>query len=169
MKTQNNVAAGAAGAGGNPAWQQNRVPASEIYNVRSYMFEELETKEALHIDRIDNPWAEDIARVLEKLAVGIPATVPMLISDDYVMMKVTDRWKVGISRDGAVIIKVSDCVLIADDKFLLLCMGEDGRYAPIAKGETITWDGTEEYFEPSDIRRLIKDALKRVLERVRWL
>ncbi|MFZ8810367.1 MAG: hypothetical protein ACO2PN_19960 [Pyrobaculum sp.] len=169
MKTQNNVAAGAAGAGGNPARQRNRVPASEIYNVRSYMFEELETKEVLHIDRIDNPWAVDIARTLEKLAMGIPATVPMLISDDYVMMKVTDRWKVGISRDGAVIIKVSDCVLIADDKFLLLCMGEDGRYAPIVKGETITWDGTEEYFEPADIRRLIKDVLRRILERVRWL
>jgi hypothetical protein len=150
--------------GGTPA----RIPATEIYNIRSDMFE-IEVRETLWLDRIDNPWAVDIARTLEKLAMGIPATVPMLISDDYVMMKVTDRWKVGISRDGAVIIKVSDCVLIADDKFLLLCMGEDGRYAPIAKGETITWDGTEEYFEPSDIRRLIKDALKRVLERVRWL
>jgi hypothetical protein len=169
MKTQNNVAAGAAGAGGNPARQRNRVPASEIYNVRSYMFEELETKEALHIDRIDNPWAVDIARTLEKLAMGIPAVTSMSISDDYVSMKVTDRWKVGISRDGAVIIQVSDCVLVADDKFLLLCMGEDGRYVPIVKGETITWDGTEEYFEPADIRRLIKDVLRRVLERVRWL
>jgi hypothetical protein len=169
MKTQNNVAAGAAGAGGNPARQRNRVPASEIYNVRSYMFEELETKEVLHIDRIDNPWAVDIARTLEKLAMGMSATVSMLISDDYVMMKVTDRWKVGISRDGAVIIRVSDCVLIADDKFLLLCMDDSGLYTPLAKGETITWDGTEEYFEPSDIRRLVKDAMKRVLERVRWL
>jgi len=48
-------------------------------------------------------------------------------------------------------------------------MGEDGRYAPIVKGETITWDGTEEYFEPADIRRLIKDVLRRMLERARWL
>jgi len=150
--------------GGTPA----RIPATEIYNIRSDMFE-IEVRETLWLDRIDNPWAVDIARTLEKLAMGIPATVPMLISDDYVMMKVTDRWKVGISRDGAVIIKVSDCVLIADDKFLLLCMDDSGLYTPLAKGETITWDGTEEYFEPSDIRRLIKDALKRVLERVRWL
>jgi len=150
--------------------QQYRVPASEIYNVRSYMFEELETKEVLHIDRIDNPWAVDIARTLEKLAVGIPAVVSMLISDDYVMMKVTDRWKVGISHDGAVIIRVPDCVLVADDKFLLMCiMDNSGLYTPLAKGETVTWDGTEEYFEPADIHRLIKDVLRRVLERGYWL
>jgi hypothetical protein len=170
MKTQNNVAPQGAGAqaGGLATERPARITHAEVYNVRSYMFE-IETKEVIHLDRVDNPWAEDIARVLEKLAVGIPATVPMLISDDYVMMKVTDRWKVGISRDGAVIIRVSDCVLIADDKFLLLCIDDSGLYTPLAKGETITWDGTEEYFEPSDIRRLIKDALKRILERVRWL
>ena len=43
-----------------------RVPAFEIGNVRSYMFE-METKEALHIARLG---ADDIARALEKLAIG---------------------------------------------------------------------------------------------------
>jgi hypothetical protein len=168
-RTQNQVAPQGAGASAG-ARQQNpaRIPATEIYDVRSYMFE-LETKEVLHIDRVGNPWASDIARVLEKLAVGVPAVAIMSISDDYISLKVGDRWKVGISRDGAVIIKVPDCVLVADDKFLLLCMDDSGLYVPVAKAETITWDGTEEYFEPADVRRMIKDVLKRVLERTQWL
>lgn len=151
--------------GGTPA----RIPATEIYNIRSDMFE-IEVRETLWLDRIDNPWAVDIARTLEKLAMGIPAVTSMSISDSYVSMKVTDSWKVGISRDGATIIWVSDCVLVADDKFLLMCiMDNSGLYTPLAKSEVITWDGTEEYFEPTDVRRLIKDVLRRVLERVRWL
>ena len=145
-----------------------KIPATEIYSVRSYMFD-IETRESIWLDRTGNPWAEDIAKVLEKVAAGVPALASMLISDDCVMLKVADRWKIGISRDGAVIIKVSDCVLVADDKFLLLCMDDSGLYAPIAKGETITWDGTEEYFTPSDVRRLVKETMKRVLERVQWL
>ena len=145
-----------------------KIPVAEIYSIRSYMFD-IETREALWLDRVGNPWAEDVARVLEKVAVGAPAMASMLISDDYVMLKVADRWKVGISRDGAVIIKVPDCVLVADDKFLLLCMDEDGYYTPVAKSETVTWDSTEEYFTPSDVRRLVKETLKRVLERARWL
>ncbi len=155
-------------AGGLVTERPARIPVTEIYSVRSYMTE-IETRETLWLDRVGNPWAEDIARTLEKLAVGVPAVVSMLISDDYMSMKVTDAWRVGISRDGAVIIKVSDCALIADDKFLLLCVGEDGLYAPIAKSETITWDGTEEFFTPSDIRRLVKETFRRILERVQWL
>ncbi len=166
-----NVPVQTGGARGGPG---NRTPAlmaisrSEINNVRSYMVE-IETREVLHLDRVGNPWAEDIARTLEKLAMGAPAVASMSISDDFIAMKVTDTWRVGISRDGAVIIKVSDCALIADDRFLLLCMDEDGLYVPIAKSETITWDGTEEYFTPSDIRRLVKETFRRILERVQWL
>jgi hypothetical protein len=130
---------------------------------------DIETKEALWLDRTGSTWTEDIARALERLAVGVPATVSLIISDDYVAMKVTEKWKVGISRDGAVIIKVSDCVLVADDKFLLLCVDKDGLYMPVAKSETITWSGTEEFFEPADVRRLVKETLKRVLERASWL
>ncbi len=167
-RTQNSVVPNGAGARGGPG---NRTPAinrSEIYNVRSYMFE-IETREALWLDRVGNPWAEDIARALEKLAMGAPAVASVLISDDYIAMKVADSWKVGIMRDGAVIIKVPDCVLIADDKFLLLCMDVFGLYVPVAKSETVTWSGTEEYFTPSDVRRLVKETLKRVFERASWL
>ena len=146
-----------------------KIPATEVYNVRSYMFDDIETRESLWLDRVDNPWAKDIAKVLEKLAVGAPATASVLISNSFVVLKVADRWKVGITRDGAVIIKVPDCVLIADDRFLLLCTDDSGLYVPVVKGETITWDGTEEYFTPSDVRRLVKDVLRRVLEYARWL
>jgi len=170
MANRNSQAVGAspAGARGGPG---NRTPAisrSDVVNVRSYMFE-IETREALWLDRVGNPWAEDIARALERLAMGAPATTSLLISGDYVAMKVAEAWRVGISRDGAVIIKVPDCVLVADNKFLLLCMDEFGLYVPVAKSETITWSGTEEYFTPSDIRRMVKDELKRVLERTYWI
>jgi hypothetical protein len=130
---------------------------------------EIETREALWLDRVDNPWAKDIAKALERLAIGAPATTSLLISGDYVAMKVADTWRVGISRDGAVIIKVPDCVLVADDEFLLLCMDEFSLYAPIAKGKAITWDGAEERFTPSDVRHLVKEAIKRVFERAHWL
>jgi hypothetical protein len=130
---------------------------------------DMETKEALHLDRVSHPWTKDIALALEKLAVYSPKTASLLISDEYIALKLTENWKVGISRDGAVIIKVPDCVLVADDKFLLLCMDEDGYYTPIEKSETITWDGTEEYFSPSDVRRLVKEVLRRVFQLADWL
>jgi hypothetical protein len=158
----------AAMSGGAARQQNAAISRSDVVNVRSYMFE-IETREALWLDRVGNPWAEDIARALERLAMGTPATTSLLISGDYVAMKVAEAWRVGISRDGAVVVKVPDCVLVADDKFLLLCMDESGLYVPVAKSETITWDGTEEYFTPSDIRRMVKDVLKRVIERAGWL
>jgi len=141
----------------------------EIYYVRSYMVDMVETKEILHIDRVDNPWVRDIIMVLEKLAVGVPDVATLIISDDFVTLKLDNWKKVRINRDGAVIIKVPDCALIADSKFLLLCMDEDGYYVPIAKSEEITWDGTEEYFTPADIRRLVKEVIRRILERTQWL
>jgi hypothetical protein len=148
---------------------QTKIHRTEINDVRSYMIE-METRETIQLDRLGNPWAQDIIKTLERLALGmIPAMAAMSISDDYISMKVTDHWRVGIARDGAVVIKVPDCALVADSKFLLLCADKDGLYAPIAKGETITWDGTEEYFTPFDIYRLVKETLKRVLERVSWL
>ena len=146
-----------------------RIPVAEVYNVRSYMFDDIETRESLWLDRVGNPWAEDIARVMEKVAMGVPALATVLVSDDYVMLKVADRWKVGISRDGAVTIRVPDCALIADSKFLLLCVDEDGYFTPVAKSETVTWDGTEEYFTPAEIRHIVKETIKRILERVQWL
>jgi len=150
------------------AWQQNKVPSAEIYSVRSYMFD-VETRETLWLDRVDNPWAKDITRLLEKVAIEVPDTASVSISSELIVLKLTRNWKVGISRDGAVVVKVSDCVLVADSKFLLLCMDKDGYYTPVAKSEMITWDGTEEYFTTYDLRRLVKDVLRRVLERAQWL
>jgi hypothetical protein len=171
-QTQNSqLAAGqTAGARGGPGNRTPAVNAAEIYSVRSYMFD-IETRESLWLDRIraGNPWVEDIARVLEYMATKMPAVATVLISDEYVALKIKDKWKIAISRDSAVAIKVPDCALIADDRFLLLCMDDSGLYKPIAKSETITWDGTEEFFEPADIRRLVKETLQRVFERVRWL
>jgi hypothetical protein len=165
MKTQNNVAAGAAGAGGNPAWQQNRVPATEIDSIRSYMFEEVEKKEVLHLDRLG---ADDIARAIEKLAIAKSLWI-WAGSEEMLSMKLSEYWRVKIMRDGTVLVKTGDYVLVADDRFLLLSLDKDGFYIPIAKGDEITWDGTEELLSPSDLWRLIKDATRRVLEQVRWL
>ena len=169
-KTKNNVAAeraAGAQAGGLATERPAKIPVAEIYSVRSYMFD-IETKESIWLDRV-NSWAKDIARVLETIAIEVPTPATVSISDDFIMMKLSKSWKVGISRDGAVVVKVSDCVLVADSKFLLLCMDKDGYYTPVAKSEMITWDGTEEYFTTYDLRRLVKDVLRRVLERAQWL
>ena len=153
---------------------QNQTPKtpkfkfSEVVHVRSYVVD-METKETIHLDRVSNPWSKDIALALEKLAVYSPKAVWLWICDDTVTLKLTEHWKVSLSRDGAVVVRVPDCALVADDKFLLLCMDEDGYYVPVAKSETITWDGTEEYLSPSDVRRLVKDALRRVLQLTHWL
>ena len=138
-----------------------RVPAFEIDNVRSYF--EMETKEVLHIDRLG---ADDVARALEKLAIG---GAWVCTDGDVLIIKLGNGWKVKVMRDGAVIIKVADYALVADDKFLLLRADRDGFYVPSAKGSEITWDGTEEYFTPADIRRLVKETLRRILERTQWL
>jgi len=141
-----------------------RVPAFEIDNVRSYMFE-METKEVLHIDRLG---ADDIARAIERLAVGVDQ-MWIWVGDDSLTMKLSSHWRVKIMRDGAVVVKAGDYVLIADYRFVLLRADEYGGYVPIAKGDEITWDGTEEFFAPSDIRHVVKDAMKHVLERAQWL
>jgi len=141
-----------------------RVPAFEIDNVRSYMFE-METKEVLHIDRLG---ADDIARAIERFAVGVDQ-MWIWVGDDRLTMKLSDRWRVKIMRDGAVVVKAGDYVLIADSRFMLLRADEYGGYVPIAKGSEITWDGTEEYLTPSDVRHRAKETLKRVLERAQWL
>jgi hypothetical protein len=157
-----NVAAErAAGAGGNPARQQNRVPVTHIYDVRSYMFE-IETKEVLHIDRMG---ADDIARAIEKLAVT--KSVWVWADEGMISMKLAN-WKIKVMPDS-VVVNAGDYVLVADDRFLLLRADRDGWFIPIIKGNEITWDGTEELLRPSDIRRIAKEALKRVLEHTRWL
>jgi len=168
MQNKNNqmAAAGAAGAvGAGPATKSApRVPATQLDDVRSYMFE-METKETLHVDRLG---ADDVARAIEKLAIQSRMWV-CTDGDDTLIIKLSNQWKVKIMRDGAVVVKVSDYVLIADDRFILLVADKDGWYVPIAKGDEITWDGTEEYFSPSDIRRLARDVARRILEQARWL
>ncbi|MFZ8812160.1 MAG: hypothetical protein ACO2PN_29175, partial [Pyrobaculum sp.] len=113
--------------------QRNRVPATEIDSIRSYMFEEVEKKEVLHIDRLG---ADDIARAIEKLATTKSAWV-WAGDEERLSMKLSDRWRVKIMRDGAVVIKADDYVLVADDRFLLLSLDKDGWYIPIAKGDEI--------------------------------
>jgi len=143
------------------AWQRDRVPVTHIYDVRSYMFE-IETKEVLHIDRMG---ADDVARAIEKLAVTKSAWI--WADEDMISMKLGE-WKIKVMRD-AVVVNAGDYVLVGDDRFLLLRIDEDGWYVPVAKGDEVTWDGTEELLRPSDIRRIAKEALKRVLEHTRWL
>jgi len=163
-------AAGAAGAG-LATEQAPRFSSAEIDSVRSYAVE-IETKEVLHLDRVRNPWVIDIVKAIEKMAemtvAGRKSMWVWVGGGDSLTLKLTDFWRVKIMRD-AVVIKVSDCALVADDKFLLLCAEEGGRYVPLAKGEEITWDGTEEFFTPRDIIRLAKEVARRVLEQARWI
>jgi len=147
-----------------------KIGRTEIDDVRSYMFEEMETKEVLHIDRLG---ADDIARAIEKLAEMTAADAKQMWvwvgGEDTLMLKLSEYWRVKIMRDGAVVIKVTDYALIADGAFLLLAVDKDGWYVPMAKGKEITWDGTEEYLTPSDILRLAKEVARRVLEQTCWL
>jgi len=88
--------------------------------------------------------------------------------EEALTLKLSEHWRVKIMRD-AVVIKVTDYALIADDSFLLLSADKDGRYMVVAKGKEITWDGTEEYFDPADLYRLARDVARRILEQTRWL
>ena len=143
------------------AWQRDRVPVTQIDDVRSYMFE-IETKEVLHIDRLG---ADDVVRSIEKLAVT--KSVWVWADEGMISIKLAN-WKIKVMRD-AVVVNAGDYVLVADDRFLLLRADRDGWFIPIIKGNEVTWDGTEELLRPSDIRRIAKEALKRVVEHTRWL
>ena len=139
-----------------------KIPAWEIDNVRSYMFN-VEAKKTLHLDRLG---ADDVVKALEKMAVSDKTWV---CTDGVVLIiKLYNDWKVKIMRD-AVIVKAGDYVLIADDRFILLTADKDGRFVPVAKGSEITWNGTEEYFTPFDIHRLARDVARRILEQMHWL
>jgi hypothetical protein len=147
-----------------------RVGRTEIDRVRSYMFEEIETKEVLHIDRLG---ADDIARVIEKLAemtaAGARQVWVWVGGEDALTLRLSEHWRVKIMRDGAVMIKVTDYALIADSEFVLLGADKDGWFIPIVRGKEITWDGTEEYLSPSDLWRLAREVARRILEQTRWL
>ena len=163
------TAAGASGTG--PATEPApKVRRDEIDDVRSYMFNNIETKDILHIDRLG---ADDVTRVIEKLAemdVAGKQQIWVWIGEDRVTLKLSDVWRVKIMRDGAVVVKVPDYALIADSSgFLLIHVDEGGWYIPTVKGKEITWDGTEEYFDPADLYRLARDVARRILEQVRWL
>jgi len=147
-----------------------KIDRTNIDSVRSYLFGEVEVKEVLHIDRLG---ADDVARAIEKLAEMTAAGAKQMWvwvgGEEMLTIKLSEHWRVKIMRDSAVVVKVSDYALIADDNFLLLSADKDGRYIVVAKGKEITWEGTEEYLSPSDLRRLAKDVAKRVLEQTRWL
>jgi hypothetical protein len=147
-----------------------KVGRTEVDNVRSYMFEAVEAKDVLHVDRLG---ADDIARVIEKLAEMSAADMKQMWvwvgGEEALTLRLTDHWRVKIMRDGAVVIKVTDYALIADSEYLLLRVDEDGWFIPIARGREITWEGTEEYFSPSELLRLAREVAKRVLEQTRWL
>jgi hypothetical protein len=140
----------------------------ETSHVRSYMAE-TETVDVLHLDRVENPWARDIAETIEKLVAEMPSVAQLFVGNGYVAVNVTKNARVEVWRDGVAVIKVTDCVLIVDNKFLLMCADRDGLYAPVVKAETVTWDGTEEYFTPFDIFRIARDAVRRILERASWV
>jgi hypothetical protein len=166
--TQNDirVPAQAGGAHGGPG---NRIPVYQIDEVRSYMFEGIEIKEILHVDRLGDKY---IAMAIERLA-ALTGNVKMWVwigGEETLVLKLTEHWRIKIVRDGAVIVKVTNYVLIADEAFVLLEMDKHGYYVPVAKGREITWDGTEEYFTPHDLRRLVKDVARRILHQpFSWL
>jgi hypothetical protein len=147
-----------------------RISRTEIDSVRSYMFEGIELRETLHIDRLG---ADDIARAIEKLAemtsVASKWQMWIWVGGEELTLKLSEHWRVKITRDGAVVIKVTDYTLIADEKFLLLSADKDGYWYVAAKGKEITWDGTEEYFSPSELYRLAREVARRILEQTRWL
>jgi hypothetical protein len=144
-----------------------KIRITEVDSVRSYMFDEVATQEVLHIDRMG---AVDVARALEKMAKISVAGAEMWVwvGKDRVTLKLTEHWRVRIMRDGAVMIKVTNYALIADSRFVLLEESDDGWHV-VAKGETVTWDGTEEFFTPADIAKLAKEVAKRILEQAYWL
>jgi hypothetical protein len=147
-----------------------KVGRTEVDNVRSYMFEAVEAKDVLHVDRLG---ADDIARVIEKLAeMSAADTKQMWVwvgGEEALTLRLTDHWRVKIMRDGAVMIKVTDYALIADSEFVLLGADKDGWYRPILRGKEITWEGTEEYLSPFDLWRLAREVARRILEQTHWL
>jgi hypothetical protein len=131
-----------------------RFRISEVDDIRSYMFENIEMREIIHVDRL----ADDIARAIEKLAemaVAQKKAAWVWIGDDRVTLKLKEHWKVKIMKH--------------DSAVILLAVDRDGYYTPIAKAKEITWDGTEELFMPADIAKLAKEVARRVLEQARWL
>jgi len=75
--------------------------------------------------------------------------------------------RITYKRDGKIVIRTGNAVLLVDTRFVLFNYRSDGSLMPQVKSTKITWHGTEEAFDAYEFRRLIRDSITAVVEAAR--
>ena len=70
-------------------------------------------------------------------------------------------------RDGKIVVRTGNAVLLVDERFVLFRYRPDGSLAPQAKSRKLTWHGTEEIFDTRAFRSLIRDSMAVLVEATR--
>jgi hypothetical protein len=134
--------------------------------------------EKKEIVTIDHYGARDIIDALESLAhraqcirspgVDCPGfryeSYGVEFNADKLTLYLTGFWAITLRRSGEIIIEGGDAMLTVDSGFVLHTA--EGK---VVESERITWNGTEEVYTPSELKKIIRERVKAVLSLMGWL
>ena len=83
---------------------------------------------------------------------------------DFVTARIGESKRVTYIRDGKVIVRAGNAVLLVDTRFVLFNFHPDGSLVPQAKSVRLTWHGSEEVFDAYEFRKMIRDAIVAIVD-----
>jgi hypothetical protein len=123
---------------------------------------------------LDYEGAHDIIYALESLAHraicirnrggDCPGPYSVEFDSDRVTLYLTGFWAITLRRDGQVVVEGGDAALMISETTFVLNIGDR-----TVEGRKVTWNGTEEVFAPSELRKSVKEDVKTILGLMGWL
>jgi len=84
---------------------------------------------------------------------------------DFVTLRFGESDKrITYRRDGKIVVRTGNAVLLADSRFVLFKYRRDGSLVPQAKSARLTWHGTEEIYDTRAIREVIRNTITTILD-----
>jgi len=93
-----------------------------------------------------------------------PSVMRLSIGRDFVTARIGESKRVTYIRDGKVIVRAGNAVLLVDTRFVLFNFHPDGSLVPQAKSVRLTWHGSEEVFDAYEFRKMIRDAIVAIVD-----
>jgi len=93
-----------------------------------------------------------------------PSVLRLSMGRDLVTARLGENKRITYTRDGKVIIRTDNAVLLADTRFVLFKFRSDGLLEARTKGRKLTWHGTEEIFGVYEFRKMIRDAIVAIVD-----
>jgi len=132
------------------------------------------TVEKREIMTLDYEGGRDIIDALESLAhnaicvsnrgVDCHESYGVEFNADRLTLYLTGFWAITLSRDGRLAVEGGDAMLTVDEAKFVLHVGDR-----TIESERITWNGTEEVYTPSELKKIIRERVKTILGLMGWL